>query len=132
MEYDKHTQVLQKWFSITGQSYQKTYQLPLQKNLGLIFDSTLFFFEQISSLSSSCHYHIRDLRHILHTIDFTTASTTATFLVHSRLDYCNSFYHSLPITQLKYLQQIQKALDRIITCTSKCSDITPALNRFIG
>ena len=31
------------------------------KNLGFIFDSTLSFSKQISSLSSACHYHIRDL-----------------------------------------------------------------------
>ena len=71
------------------------------KNLGFIFDSTLFFSKQISSLSSACHYHIRDLRRIRHTIDYSTASTIAITLVHSRLDYCNSLYHALPATQIK-------------------------------
>ena len=66
------------------------------KNLGFIFDSTISFSKQISSLSSVCHYHIRDLRRIRHTIDYSTASTIATTLVHSRLDYCNSLYHALP------------------------------------
>ena len=61
------------------------------KNIGFIFDSTLSFSKQISSLSSACHYHIRDLRRIRHTLDSTTATTIATALVHSRLDYCNSF-----------------------------------------
>ena len=42
------------------------------KNLGFIFDSTLSFSKQISSLSSACHYHIRDLRRIRHTLDSTT------------------------------------------------------------
>ena len=37
------------------------------KNLGFIFDSTLSFSKQISSLSSAYHYHIRDLRHIRYT-----------------------------------------------------------------
>ena len=44
------------------------------KNLGFIFDSTLSFSKQISSLSSACHCHIRDLRRIRHTLDFTTAN----------------------------------------------------------
>ena len=38
------------------------------KNLGFIFDSTLSFSKQISSLSSAFHYDIRDLRRIRHTI----------------------------------------------------------------
>ena len=54
-------------------------------------------------LSSVCHYHILDLRRIRHTFDSTTATTIATALVHSRLDYCNTFYHGLPITQIKLL-----------------------------
>ena len=60
------------------------------KNLGFIFDSTLSFFKQISCFSSACHYNIRRIRH---TVDSTTATTIATALVNSRLDYCNSLYH---------------------------------------
>ena len=36
-------------------------------NFGFIFDSSLTFSKQISSLSSACNYHIRDLRRIRHT-----------------------------------------------------------------
>ena len=60
------------------------------RNLGFIIYSFLSFVEQISKLSSTCHYHMRDLRHIRHTLDLNTASTIATSLVHSCLDYCNS------------------------------------------
>ena len=97
------------------------------KNLGFIFDSTLSFSKQISSLSSAYHNHIRDLRRIRHTIDYSTASTIATTLVHLRLDYCNSLYHALPATQIKRLQQIQNALARTVTRTPKHSRITPVL-----
>ena len=45
------------------------------------------------------------------TID-TTASTIATTLFHSHLGYCNSLCHSLPITHLELLQQIQNASSR--------------------
>ena len=61
---------------------------------------------------SACHYHIRDLRHIRHTLDFTTATTIATDVVHSRLDYCNSLYHGLSITQINRLQHSK--------CTCTC------------
>ena len=62
------------------------------RNLGFIFDSSFNFSKQISSLSSACNYHIRDLRRIRHTLDLKTASVITTSLVHSKLDYCNSLY----------------------------------------
>ena len=73
-------------------------------NLGFVFDSSHTFFKQISSLSSACNYHIRDLRHIRHTLDLKTASVIATSLVHSKLDFCNSLYLNLPQKQIpRYL-----------------------------
>ena len=100
---------------------------PSARNLGFIFDSSLTFAKQISSLSSSCHYHIRDLRRIRHTLDLKTASTIATSLVQSRLDYCNSLYYSLPKIQLQRLQQIQNSLARAVSRTPLHDHITPTL-----
>jgi len=50
------------------------------RNLGFIFDSHLTFSNQISSLSKSCYYHIRELRCILPYLGFKTASTIAHLL----------------------------------------------------
>ena len=97
------------------------------KNLCFIFDSTLSFSKQNSSLSSACHYHICDLHRIRHTLDYTTATTIITALVHSRLDYCNYLYHGLPITQINRLQHIQIGLARAVTRTLKRSHIYPVL-----
>ena len=97
------------------------------KNLGFIFDSPLSFSKQISSLSSASHCHIRDLRRIRHTLDSAIATTIASALVHSRLDYCNSLYHDLPITQIKRLQHIQNGLARAVTRTPKHFHISPVL-----
>ena len=68
------------------------------RNLGFIFDENLTFSDQISSLSRSCYYHIRQLRCICPYLDFKTANTIVTFIVHSKLDYCNSLYFYLPKT----------------------------------
>ena len=46
------------------------------RNLGFI--SHLTFSDQISTLSKSCYYHIRELRCIRPYLDFKTASTIAT------------------------------------------------------
>ena len=60
------------------------------RNLGFIFDENLTFSDQISSRSRSCYYHIRQLRCIRPYLDYKTANTIATSIVHSKLDYCNS------------------------------------------
>ena len=85
------------------------------------------FSKQISSLSSACHYHIRDFRRIRHTLDFKTASTIATSHVHSKLDYCNSLYINLPANQTSRLQILQNTLARTITKSPKHDHITPTL-----
>ena len=65
------------------------------RNLGFIFDEHLTFSDQISALSKSCYSHIRELRCIRPYLDFKTANTIATSIVHSKLDYCNSLYSLL-------------------------------------
>ena len=51
----------------------------------------------------------------------------ATFIVHSKLDYCNSVYHNLPNYQLNWLEQIQNSLVRAVVKAPKSSHITPIL-----
>ena len=41
------------------------------------------------------HSHIRELRCIRPYLDFKTANTIATSIVHFKLDYCNSLYYNL-------------------------------------
>ena len=97
------------------------------RNLGFIFDSSLTFSKQISSLSSACNYHIRVLRRIRHTLDLKTASVIATSLVHSKLDYCNLLYLNLPQKQISRLQLFQNSLARAVTRTPETENITPEL-----
>ena len=68
------------------------------------------------AISKACYYHIRQLRCIRPYLDSTTACTNATFLVHSKLDYCNSLYYNLPKSQITRLQLIQNSLDRPCSC----------------
>ena len=98
------------------------------RNLGFVFDPSLSFSQQISKLSSSCHYHMRDLRRIRNSLDHKTAATIATSLVHSRLDYCNSPYYSLPAFVLHRLQLIQNSLARAVSRTPLHSPVSPVLH----
>jgi len=61
------------------------------RNLGFISD-------QITALSKSCNFHIRQHRCISRLLTIKTASTIATSIVHSKLDYCNSPYYNPQLT----------------------------------
>src|SRR6218665_2954306 len=80
------------------------------RNLGVTFDPHLSFSNHISNLSRSCLMHIRDLRRIRPMLDFKTASTIATSIVPSKLDYCNSLFLSLDSTQISRLPLIHNSL----------------------
>ena len=97
------------------------------RNLGFIFDEHLTFSDQISAISKSCYYHIRQLLCIHPYLDSTTACTIATSVVHSKLDYCNSLYYNLPKSQITRLQLIQNSLARAVVKAPKSCHITPIL-----
>src|SRR6218665_1423656 len=77
---------------LSDNSYSTTF---ISNVLGVIFKPHLSFSNHISNLSRSCFMDIRDLRRIRPMLDFKTASIIATFIVHSKLDYCNSLFLSL-------------------------------------
>src|SRR6218665_4093631 len=60
-------------------------------------------------------------------LDFKTASTIATSIVHSNLDYCNSLFLNLDSTQIQRRQLIQNSLARAVTRTPRLHHITPVL-----
>src|SRR6218665_844077 len=97
------------------------------RNSGVIFNQNLSFSDHITQLSRSCFIHIRDLPRIRPTLDLETGSTIATSIVRAKLDYCNSLFLSIDLTQINRLQAIQNALARAITKTPKHHHITPVL-----
>jgi len=100
------------------------------RNLGFIFDENLTFSDQITSLSTACYYHIRQLCCIRPYLNLSTACTIVTSIVHSKLDYCNSLYYKLPKSSLPRLQQIQNSLARTVVKAPKSCHITPVLRSF--
>ena len=99
------------------------------RNLGFIFDSDMSFTKQISSVSKSCHFHIRDIRRIRPLLSSSIAITLANSLVSSKLDYCNSLYFGIHQKDLNRLQIIQNSLARAITYTPKRDHIKPVLEK---
>src|SRR6218665_4040096 len=87
------------------------------RNRGVTFDPHPSFSNHISN--RSCFVHIRDLRRIRPMLDSKTASTIATSIVLSKLDYCNSLFLNLDSTQMQRLQLIQNSLARPVTGTPR-------------
>ena len=63
-------------FSLSLSSNTPITSRDFARNLGFIFDSSITFSEQISSLSSSCNYHIRDLHRFGYTLRYRYFSRT--------------------------------------------------------
>ena len=55
------------------------------------------------------------------------AKTAVNALVTSRLDYCNSLLHNIPLSQTARLQRVQNNAARLITRTSKHDHFTLVL-----
>ena len=94
-------------------------------NLGVIFDNNLTFSQHISAVSKSCFHYIWDLRRIRYTIDLTTACTTATSHIHSKVDYGNSLLLNLSATQTNRPQLVLNSVARAVTKTATFHHITP-------
>jgi len=97
------------------------------RNRGFVFDERLTLSDQITALSKACYYHICQLRCIRPYLDSSTACTTATSVIHSKLDYCNSIYYELSNSQLSRLQQIQNSRVHTVVKAPKSCHISPIL-----
>ena len=97
------------------------------RNLGVFFDSGLFFCQHISQVSNSCFYHIRDLKRIRKSQPLALAKQIAVALVTSKLDYCNSLLHEIPAKDLQKSQRVQNCLARVVTKAPRFSRSIPLL-----
>ena len=97
------------------------------RNLGVIIDDRMSFDKHVSSVCQSCHYHMKALRQIRHSLSFETASAVARSIVISRLDYCNSVLYGTSRKNLKKLQNIQNSLARIVHSLHARSTTQPLL-----
>mgnify|MGYP006350081127 FL=1 len=97
------------------------------RNLGVIFDSNVSLKKHVSKVCQLSFMHIRQLRHVKHSLDRSSVILLANALVSSRLDYCNSLYYGLPDSTLKRLQYVQNSLARVVTSSNRYDHITPVL-----
>ena len=97
------------------------------KLLGITLDQCLTFDSYITSLSKSCFYLIRALRHIRPILSEGTANLIASSLVSSRLDYANACLFGISAKNTARLQRIQNTLARVVTRSRPCTSTAPLL-----
>lgn len=97
------------------------------KNLGVIFDSSLFFDKQISAVIRGSFFHLRSIAKLKNILSSKDLEVAIHAFVTSRLDYCNSLYCGLPQSSLSRLQIVQNAAARLLTGSRKRDHISPVL-----
>lgn len=100
---------------------------PSARNLGVKFDSTLSFKDQISQICSSGYYYLRNIQAVRKYLPRDCLLGLIHAFVTSRVDFCNSLLYGLPDVQLSRLQKLQNQAARIATGTARFEHITPAL-----
>ena len=102
---------------------------PAARNLGVKFDSTLSFHDQITAVCRSGYMHLRNINAVA-TCKYLPRDTLLG-LVHafvtSRIDFCNALFSGLPDNQIRRLQKLQNQAARLVTGTSRFAHITPVL-----
>jgi len=68
------------------------------------------FAQHLPTFSKACFKNIRYLRLIRNSIDQNTVCTIASYLIHSKIVYCNSLLLNLPATQINHLQLVLNLL----------------------
>ena len=97
------------------------------KLLSITLDWCLTSDFYITSLSKSCFYHIRALRHIRPILSEGTANLIASSLVSSRLDYANACLFGISAKNIAQLQRIQNTLTRVVTRSKPRTSTAPML-----
>ena len=95
------------------------------RDLGFYFDDVLDFKVHIGHICKSVSYSLYRIGRIRNILDRTTTERLIHAFVTSRLDYCNSMLHNLPLTHR--LQLLQNSAARLVTRTKKYDHITPVL-----
>ena len=99
------------------------------RNLGIMFDDVMSMSTQVTLLSRSLTYHLRNISRIRRFMDLDTCSNILRSLVLSRLDYGNALLLGANTSHIKRLQRFQNWAAKIIFYASKRDHATPYLQR---
>jgi len=100
---------------------------PRVGNIGVLFDKSLSMVPQVTVVCKMAFCHPCKIRLICKHLTFDAAQLLVQALVTSKLDYCNSLLHGLPMHVIKQLQHVQNTAARVVTLSPKFCHITPVL-----
>ena len=83
---------------------------------------------QVTSLSRSITYHLRNISRIRHYLDFETCNHVIRSLILSRLDYGNILFLGLNVTEIARLQRLQNWAAKSIFLAAKKDHASPLLH----
>ena len=102
---------------------------PSARNLGVVFDSALYFKSHICGIYRACYYHICDIRRIRRFLAPSVAKTIATSLIGSKLDYSNSVLFNVTEVEIK-AAGCTELFAWVVTKFPRFCHITPLLKSF--
>ena len=89
---------------------------------------SLTLHDHISGICKSTHFHLRSIGRIRNLLTFyATAQLIYTYLITTRLVFCNSILYKLPNNNIKRLQRIQNQAARMLKHIPLRNHITPVL-----
>ena len=100
---------------------------PHERNIGVIFDSTLSMIPHVNSVVKSAYYHLRNISKIRKYLSVDSTEKLVHAFVSCKLDHCNSILFGLPKHVTDKLQLVQNSSARLVTLTRKRDHITPVL-----
>ena len=99
------------------------------RNLGVWFDSDFSLSKHVQNVCKSCFVKLHDFRHVRRFLTHDVSLLVANALVSSPFDYCNSLFRSLFKFNLHKLQCVQNSAARIVSNTSRYTNITLVLKK---
>ena len=97
------------------------------KVLGVTIDSGLTLSTHINKTCKAAFFHLRNIARIKRYLPRDCLEQIVHSLIFSKLDYCNSLYLGLPLSQTSKLQRVQNAAARLITGGKKFDHMSPIL-----
>ena len=97
------------------------------KDLGVTFDPTLSFDNQMPVTISSCMSKLAQINRAKHALNPHLLVTIINALVFSRLSYCSSVWSDTSTHNVQKLQLVQNFMARIITGARTFEHTTPSL-----
>ena len=99
------------------------------RNLGVIFDCEMTMANQVSSITGSVSFHLRNISRIRRYQDFDSCNHIVRSLVLSRLDYGNALQAGSNAKEIARLQRLQNWAVKLIFCASKKDHASPLFHQ---